>query len=69
MGLRRLRVPGGVPGDVPHVGVSARAGGAAGAARATLPIAPARAPLHAVTAHARRRRPHVRTFKQTNNNP
>lgn len=55
----RFRVPRGVPGDVPHVGGAARAGGAAGAARAPPPRAHARAALHAQPAHARRRGPHV----------
>lgn len=57
--MRRLRLPGGVPGDVPHVGVAERAGGAAGAARAPLPPAPARAALHAQPAHQGGGRPHV----------
>lgn len=57
--MRRFRVPGSVPGDVPHVGVAGRAGAQAGAARAPRAAAPARPALHARPAHARRGRPHV----------
>lgn len=57
----RLRVPRGVPGHVPHVGVAERAAGAPAAPRQALPRAPARPARHAQPAHLRRGRPHVRT--------
>lgn len=60
--LCRLCVPGGIPSDLPHVGVAQRAGRAARAARAPLASAPAPLALDALATDARRRRPHVRTL-------